>query len=101
MPDETLVIVDDRTARCRLQTADILVADVADQTAAERWVTTTLTAYPGCLLAVARARDGKWCLCGSRDGATFLVRALENRGEHWVVVLARAFYCAAIEGRDE
>ncbi|HEV2779465.1 MAG TPA: hypothetical protein VGX25_08690 [Actinophytocola sp.] len=61
--------------RHRMQCADILLSDQPSRRAARRWITSTWTGYPGCVVAAARDQHGRWCLIETRDAGALLVRA--------------------------
>jgi hypothetical protein len=47
-----------------LRAADIVVGEHATRWQARQWISGIHQRYPGCLLAVARQRRGRWCLVG-------------------------------------
>lgn len=50
--------------RSWLRVADIVVGEHRTRRQARRWISSVQRRYPGCLLAVARQRRGRWCLVG-------------------------------------
>jgi hypothetical protein len=61
--------------RHRVQCADILLSDQPSRRAALRWISSMWTDYPGCVVAAARHRQGRWCFIASRDGGVLLLLA--------------------------
>jgi hypothetical protein len=61
---EAIVGVEDTSPQAWLGAADVLVGQHRTRREARRWITSTLKRYPGCLVAVARHRRGRWCLVG-------------------------------------
>lgn len=63
VPD-AIVGVEGASTHAWLQAADIVVGEHRSRRAAKRWIASIQLRYPGCLLAVARHRRGRWCLVG-------------------------------------
>jgi hypothetical protein len=61
---DAIVGVEGTSTRAWLQAADIVVGEHRTKRAARRWIASIQRRYPGCLLAVARHRRGRWCLVG-------------------------------------
>jgi hypothetical protein len=61
---DAVVAVDGRSSGSSLAAADIVVGEHRTRRQACRWITSVYRRYPGCLLAVARHRRGRWCLIG-------------------------------------
>jgi hypothetical protein len=62
--DEALVGVEGMSSDSLLAVADIVVGEHRTRWQARRWISSVQRRYPGCLLAVARQRRGRWCLVG-------------------------------------
>ena len=61
---EPVVGVEDVSTCAWLQAADIVVGQHRTRRQARRWIASIHRRYPGCLLAVACQRNGRWCLVG-------------------------------------
>ena len=61
---EPIVGVEGVSTLAWLQAADIVVGQHRTRRQARRWIASIHRRYPGCLLAVARQRRGRWCLVG-------------------------------------
>jgi hypothetical protein len=59
-----VVGVDGASSGGLLAVADIVVGEHRTRWQARRWISSVQRRYPGCLLAVARQRRGRWCLVG-------------------------------------
>jgi hypothetical protein len=83
---EPVVGVEGASTRPWLHAADIVVGQLRTRRQARRWISSIHRRYPGCLLAVARQRRGRWCLVGlpARNimvrGGTFDLAAAEQMG---------------------
>ncbi|WP_158885529.1 hypothetical protein [Amycolatopsis anabasis] len=92
--DETRVAVDGTGARSAVQCADVVLGEVRTRAEGGRWLDAVFTRYPGCLVAAARHRRGRWCLLAVRDGAPVLVTpgARGRLFRHTVAALARGVH---------
>jgi hypothetical protein len=61
---EVIVGIEGTSSVAWLAAADIVVGQHRTRRAAGRWIESVQRRYPGCLLAVAFHRRGRWCLVG-------------------------------------
>jgi hypothetical protein len=61
---DAIVGVEGTSSHAWLQAADIVVGEHRTRREAQRWIASIHQRYPGCVLAVARQRRGRWCLVG-------------------------------------
>jgi hypothetical protein len=60
-----VIVVDARTAgRAWLQAADVIVGEHRDRRRACAWVVSIRRRFPGCAVAVAWSRQGRWLVVG-------------------------------------
>jgi hypothetical protein len=70
---DAVVGVEGTSSPSWLRSADIVIGQHRTQRAARKWLASVDERYPGCLLAVARQRHGRWCLVGL-PARTIIVR---------------------------
>jgi hypothetical protein len=61
---EAVVAVEGASPPVWLSVADIIVGEHRTRRQARAWIASVQSRYPGCLLAVARQRRGRWLLMG-------------------------------------
>jgi hypothetical protein len=61
---DAVVATDGTSAVTWLQAADVIVGQHRTRRLGRRWIASIHRSYPGCVVAVARHRRGRWCLVG-------------------------------------
>ena len=94
---DAVVAVSGRSARSRLQSADVIVATSTGLTDGLRWAIATLADYPGCGIAATRRADGRWCLLAVRDiGTLYAETDHAPLDDAALIALARACHAETV-----
>lgn len=99
---DTIVLAAEPCARSRLQCSDIILRACPTPKVGWRWTDSVLADYPGCLIAVAHALDGRWCLQNIRGlGGLFVQARAMSLDEAMVSTLARLSYRDLVSARTD